>query len=151
MKHIRKFNESNNICTNCNGTGKVDFESTWWGDTDEKKCDECNGSGKGSIQLSNIELKKFINESQKEFESILGSRRDKYDSLKYGFIKTEVIRYSDDENDEVEKIKIETQIYYSSDHNLNKEFFDKIDEVYIDYNIFLDTASRLILTVYKAY
>ena len=145
MKHLKSYKiyESDNICTNCNGSGKVGREINMFSAMGSHECDECNGTGKSSRQSFNSDLESFKEESEKEIKSLF----DKYE-IRHGYIGSDIERYSD-EHEDVEKIEIKAQIYSTS--TLSKEFLEEINEKYIDYELHFNTYNHLHLIVYKIY
>ena len=145
MRHLKpyKIYESDNICTTCNGSGKVGREINMFGAMGSHECDECDGTGKSSRQSFNSDLESFKSKSESEIKSLF----DKYE-IRHGYIGSDIERYSDDHED-VEKIEIKSQIYPTS--TLGKEFLEEINKMYVDYELHFDTYDHLYLTVSKPY
>jgi hypothetical protein len=68
--------------------------------------------------------------------------------IRFGAVLSNVVRYSENFGD-IEKIEIKAQIYSTSE--MNREFFEKLSEEFLEYSLLFDVYDHLYLYVTKPF
>jgi hypothetical protein len=145
MRHLKKYKifENSDVCTSCSGSGEVDREINYLGDLGRYECEDCSGTGKSSYQKISHSLQKFQQESESLLKNMFESNE-----IRFGAISSNIVRYSKDFGD-IEKIEIKAQIYSTSE--MNREFFEKLSEEFLEYSLLFDVYDHLYLYVTKPF
>lgn len=145
MRHLKKYKifENSDVCTSCSGSGQVDREINYLGDLGRYECEDCAGTGKSSYQKISHSLQKFQQESESLLKNMFESNK-----IRFGAVLSNVVRYSENFGD-IEKIEIKAQIYSTSE--MNREFFEKLSEEFLEYSLLFDVYDHLYLYVTKPF
>jgi len=144
MRHLKKYKifENSDVCTSCSGSGEVDREINYLGHG-RYECEDCSGTGKSSYQKISHSLQKFQQESESLLKNMFESNK-----IRFGAVLSNVVRYSENFGD-IEKIEIKAQIYSTSE--MNREFFEKLSEEFLEYSLLFDVYDHLYLYVTKPF